>query len=74
MRGSQLAALITTMVVVGLASIIVTNPTVRAIPLPACAVEDGSTGPVPCAWDAREHGNGQGLSFIIHTDGSITYA
>lgn len=38
-------------------------PVVQTIP--ACEVEDGSSGPVPCRWQADEAGNGIGLSFTI---------
>lgn len=34
-------------------------------PLPPCEVEDGSSGPIPCRWDAQKSGNGKGRSFTI---------
>lgn len=37
----------------------------RHAPLPPCASEDGSGGPIPCRWDASEAGNGIGRSFTI---------
>lgn len=49
-------------------------------PLPPCASEDGSGGPIPCRWDASKEGNGIGTSFTIldeHTwiydDGTIEH-
>ncbi|WP_159795696.1 hypothetical protein [Puerhibacterium puerhi] len=33
--------------------------------LPPCEVEDGSTGPLPCFWNAKEQGNGEGRSFWL---------
>lgn len=42
--------------------------------LPACAVEDGSSGPLPCYWDASAHGNGIGASYWIATEpGDVDY-
>nr|DAY33785.1 MAG TPA: hypothetical protein [Caudoviricetes sp.] len=38
---------------------------------PACESEDQEFG--PCLWDARSMGNGQGRSFIVEEDGSISY-
>lgn len=38
-------------------------PVVQTIP--ACEVEDGSSGPIPCRWQADEAGNGTGVSFTI---------
>lgn len=38
---------------------------------PACASEDQEYG--PCLWDARTMGNGQGRSFIVEEDGSVSY-
>lgn len=38
---------------------------------PACESEDQEYG--PCLWDARSMGNGQGSSFIVEEDGSISY-
>lgn len=38
--------------------------------LPPCENEDG---PGPCVWDAREMGNGRGLSFWITCDQVIHY-
>ena len=38
---------------------------------PACESEDQEYG--PCLWDARSMGNGQGRSFIIEEDGSVSY-
>ena len=37
----------------------------------ACESEDQEFG--PCLWDARSMGNGQGRSFIVEEDGSISY-
>lgn len=33
--------------------------------LPLCEVEDGSSGPLPCRWDAGTEGNGIGRSFTV---------
>jgi hypothetical protein len=33
--------------------------------LPACTIEDGSSGPNPCFWDASVQGNGTGRSYAI---------
>lgn len=38
---------------------------------PACESEDQEFG--PCLWDARSMGNGQGRSFIVEEDGSVSY-
>lgn len=38
---------------------------------PACESEDQEYG--PCLWDARSMGNGQGRSFIVEEDGSVSY-
>nr|DAO55318.1 MAG TPA: hypothetical protein [Caudoviricetes sp.] len=38
---------------------------------PACESEDQEYG--PCLWDARSAGNGQGSSFIVEEDGSVSY-
>lgn len=38
---------------------------------PSCESEDQEYG--PCLWDARTMGNGQGRSFIVEEDGSISY-
>lgn len=38
---------------------------------PACESEDPEYG--PCLWDARSMGNGQGRSFIVEEDGSVSY-
>ena len=38
---------------------------------PACESEDQEYG--PCLWNARTMGNGQGRSFIIEEDGSVSY-
>ncbi len=37
----------------------------------ACESEDQEFG--PCLWDARTMGNGQGRSFIVEEDGSVSY-
>lgn len=42
----------------------VTGYAVPAV-LPPCVNEDGSGGPVPCLWNARTMGNGQGRSFVV---------
>lgn len=36
--------------------------------LPACETEDSDN----CWWDATEHGNGAGLSFVV-IEGEVTY-
>lgn len=38
---------------------------------PACESEDQEFG--PCLWDARSMGNGQGRSFIVEEDGSVSF-
>lgn len=38
---------------------------------PACESEDQEYG--PCLWDARTMGNGQGRSFVVEEDGSVSY-
>lgn len=38
---------------------------------PACDSEDQEYG--PCLWNARTMGNGQGRSFIVEEDGSVSY-
>ncbi len=35
-----------------------------------CAEEDS---PGPCYWDAARRGNGQGTSFIVNNDQTVTY-
>lgn len=37
--------------------------------LPLCEVEDASTGPSPCWWDAQVQGNGEGTSTVVVADG-----
>lgn len=37
---------------------------------PACATEDAQG---PCYWDADTMGNGHGMSFRIHPDGTVEY-
>ena len=41
--------------------------------LPSCVEEDGSGGPRPCHWNGHIDGNGVGLSYVVHTDGTVTY-
>lgn len=41
--------------------------------LPLCAVEDASSGPVPCVWVAFAQGNGTGHSFRVYRDGRFKY-
>ena len=46
-------------------------PTTAALtPYVPCAEEDS---PGPCYWDAASRGNGQGNSFIVNNDQSVTY-
>ena len=54
-------------------------PTPAPVPAPAtaplspyvpCAEEDS---PGPCYWDAARRGNGQGTSFIVNSDQTVTY-
>lgn len=47
------------------------NPHVRI--LPACTIEDASSGPVPCVWFAPAMGNGKGHSFRVYRDGRVKY-
>jgi len=35
-----------------------------------CATEDS---PGPCYWDADVQGNGEGRSFLVEKDGTVTY-
>ena len=42
-------------------------PTTPYVP---CAEEDS---PGPCYWDAAGRGNGQGTSFIVNNDQTVTY-
>ena len=37
--------------------------------LPACEVEDGSTGPLPCYWDGGAHGENS-YKYVIGADGT----
>ena len=39
-------------------------------PYVPCAEEDA---PGPCYWDAAGQGNGQGTSFIVNNDQTVTY-
>ena len=39
-------------------------------PYTACISEDS---PGPCYWNAARRGNGQGTSFIVNNDQSVTY-
>ena len=39
-------------------------------PSAPCADEDS---PGPCYWDAARRGNGQGTSFIVNNDQTVTY-
>ena len=39
-------------------------------PYVPCAEEDS---PGPCYWDAASQGNGQGTSFIVNNDQTVTY-
>lgn len=48
-----------------------TGAPVDASGTPACESEDQEYG--PCLWDARTMGNGQGRSFIVEEDGSVSY-
>lgn len=41
--------------------------------LPPCAVEDASSGPVPCVWFAPSMGNGRGHSFRVYRDGHFKF-
>ena len=46
-------------------------PTTAALtPYVPCAEEDS---PGPCYWDAARRGNGQGTSFIVNNDQTVTY-
>lgn len=39
-----------------------------------CTEEDGGgSQELPCLWDGSKRGNGQGQSFIINQDSTITY-
>ncbi len=39
-------------------------------PVPPCVTEDA---PGPCRWDATEHGDGTGRSFVVTPDGAVLY-
>lgn len=39
-----------------------------------CTVEDGSSGPLPCYWDAKNSGNGEGESFVLNERREIIYS
>lgn len=41
------------------------------VPDSPCESEDQEYG--PCLWDARSMGNGQGRSFVVEEDGSVSY-
>ena len=46
-------------------------PTTAALtPYVPCAEEDA---PGPCYWDAARRGNGEGNSFIVNNDQTVTY-
>ena len=46
-------------------------PTTAALtPYAPCAEEDS---PGPCYWDAARRGRGQGTSFIVNNDQTVTY-
>lgn len=42
-----------------------------ALTIPQCASEGEVTG--TCIWNAQSQGNGVGHSFVLHSDGSLTY-
>ena len=44
--------------------------TAALTPYVPCAEEDS---PGPCYWDAASRGNGQGTSFIVNNDQTVTY-
>ena len=44
--------------------------TMKLTPYVPCAEEDS---PGPCYWDAARRGNGQGTSFIVNNDQTVTY-
>ena len=44
--------------------------TAALTPYVPCADEDS---PGPCYWDAARRGNGQGTSFIVNNDQTVTY-
>ena len=44
--------------------------TAALTPYVPCAEEDS---PGPCYWDAARRGNGQGTSFIVNNDQTVTY-
>lgn len=61
-----------------------TTHTVEATPTPqtytvpaseprACLTEDEVPATGDCIWWADTMGNGEGLSFVAHSDGSVTY-
>lgn len=47
---------------------------VRAVDMPACNVEDGSSGPLPCAWNfVGLTGNGLGKAYWVDRNGGVHY-
>lgn len=49
------------------------DPRPASAALPMCEEEDGSSGPIPCRWDASVAGNGVGVSFTITEPGVFVY-
>lgn len=53
------------------------TPTPQSYTVPseprACVSEDEVPATGSCVWWADEMGNGEGLSFVAHADGSVTY-
>jgi len=45
----------------------------EASPIAPCAVEDASSGPVPCVWLATEFGNQEGRSFRVYSNHHFKY-
>jgi hypothetical protein len=55
------------------AGIVTPSQVVDDSAIPDCEVEDGSSGPIPCRWDAGVLGNGIGESFTITSPGVFVY-
>lgn len=69
MRIAKAATAATLALLAGLATGALIEPKPAAA-IPPCATEDA---PGPCRWDAPQNGDGQGRSFTVHPDGSVTY-
>lgn len=55
------------------ASVLVKDDIPAVLEGPPCEYEDGSGGPLPCYWDAKQSGNGEGVSYWILSDETTFY-